>query len=76
MQPLVIDIYHGDPVQDFAKTKAFGILGVIHKATQGGAVGNTVSGGYWNTAGVVDGFQVLMDSGNLTSGQILIYGIQ
>jgi GH25 family lysozyme M1 (1,4-beta-N-acetylmuramidase) len=34
--PLVIDIYHGDPVLDFAKTKASGILGVIHKATQGG----------------------------------------
>jgi GH25 family lysozyme M1 (1,4-beta-N-acetylmuramidase) len=37
-QPLVIDIYHGDPVQDFAKVKAFGVVGVIHKATQGGAV--------------------------------------
>lgn len=36
MTPLVIDIYHGDPVIDFAKTKASGILGVIHKATQGG----------------------------------------
>jgi len=31
--------------------------------------------GYWATAGVVDGFQVLMDSGNLTSGSILVYGI-
>jgi hypothetical protein len=31
--------------------------------------------GYWNTAGVVDGFQVLMDSGNITSGSILVYGI-
>ena len=31
--------------------------------------------GYWDTAGVVDGFQVLMDSGNLTSGSILVYGI-
>jgi lysozyme len=38
MQPLVIDIYHGDPVQDFDKVKASGIVGVIHKATQGGAV--------------------------------------
>jgi lysozyme len=38
MQPLVIDIYHGDAVQDFAKVKAAGILGVIHKASQGGAV--------------------------------------
>jgi len=38
MQPLVIDIYHGDPVVDFTLTKASGIVGVIHKATQGGAV--------------------------------------
>ena len=38
MQPLVIDIYHGDPVQDFARVKAAGIVGVIHKASQGGAV--------------------------------------
>jgi GH25 family lysozyme M1 (1,4-beta-N-acetylmuramidase) len=36
--PLVIDIYHGDPVLDFAKVKAAGILGVIHKASQGGAI--------------------------------------
>jgi GH25 family lysozyme M1 (1,4-beta-N-acetylmuramidase) len=34
-KPLVIDIYSGDQVQDFARTKAFGILGVIHKATEG-----------------------------------------
>lgn len=39
----------------------------------GVTVGQTY--GYWNTAGVVDGFQVLMDSGNITSGSILIYGI-
>ncbi|MGA8498489.1 MAG: glycoside hydrolase family 25 protein [Xanthobacteraceae bacterium] len=38
MQPLVIDIYHGDPVQDFAKVRAAGIVGVIHKSSQGGAV--------------------------------------
>jgi hypothetical protein len=31
--------------------------------------------GYWNSAAVVDGFQVLMDSGNITSGAIKIYGI-
>ena len=37
-QPYVIDIYHGDVVQDFAKIAASGIVGVIHKATQGGAV--------------------------------------
>ena len=33
-KPLVIDIYYGDQVQDFARTKAFGILGVIHKASE------------------------------------------
>ena len=33
-KPVVIDIYYGDQVQDFAQTKAFGILGVIHKATE------------------------------------------
>jgi hypothetical protein len=30
--------------------------------------------GYWNTAGAVTGFQVLMSSGNITSGTIEIYG--
>jgi hypothetical protein len=34
-KPLVIDIYYGDQVQDFAPTKAFGIVGVIHKASEG-----------------------------------------
>jgi lysozyme len=33
-KPLVIDIYYGDQVQDFAATRAFGILGVIHKASE------------------------------------------
>jgi len=36
--PLVIDIYHGDVVVDFARVKAAGIVGVIHKASQGGGV--------------------------------------
>ena len=36
-KPLVIDIYYGDPVQDFDAVKAFGIVGVIHKATEGTA---------------------------------------
>jgi lysozyme len=35
INPKVIDIYHGDAVSDFAKAHAFGIRGVIHKATQG-----------------------------------------
>jgi GH25 family lysozyme M1 (1,4-beta-N-acetylmuramidase) len=38
MQPLVIDIYHGDVVKSFTQVKAAGILGVIHKATQGGGI--------------------------------------
>jgi hypothetical protein len=32
--------------------------------------------GFWNSAAAIGGFQVLMDSGNLTSGSILVYGIQ
>jgi len=40
MKPMVVDLYHGDelagdPVQSFRALKAAGILGVIHKATQG-----------------------------------------
>lgn len=35
MTPNVIDIYHGNVVHDFAGLKAAGILGVIHKCTQG-----------------------------------------
>lgn len=34
MKPLVIDIYHGDPVNDFGAVKNFGIIGVIHKCTE------------------------------------------
>lgn len=34
-----------------------------------------MTAGSWESAAVVDGFQVLMDSGNIASGQILIYGI-
>jgi hypothetical protein len=41
----------------------------------GDPISTSVSG-YWNTAAAVDGFQVLMDSGNLTSGSILVYGVQ
>lgn len=32
-------------------------------------------GGYWGTAGVVTGFQILMSSGNITSGTVKIYGL-
>jgi lysozyme len=35
MKPLVIDIYHGDVVNDLAQTAAFGIKGCIHKSSQG-----------------------------------------
>lgn len=35
MKPNVIDIYHGNTVRDFSQIKAYGILGVIHKCTQG-----------------------------------------
>jgi len=35
MIPNVIDIYHGNVVHDFSELKAVGILGVIHKCTQG-----------------------------------------
>jgi lysozyme len=34
-KPVVIDIYYGDQVLDFAAVKAAGILGVIHKASEG-----------------------------------------
>jgi lysozyme len=33
--PLVVDLYHGDRVTDFAALKAAGVAGVIHKAHQG-----------------------------------------
>jgi hypothetical protein len=42
----------------------------------GGAVLTGFSSGFWNSAAAVDGFQVLMDSGNITSGSILVYGVQ
>jgi hypothetical protein len=39
INPKVIDIYHGDGVaaDGFAQARAFGILGVIHKASEGSA---------------------------------------
>jgi lysozyme len=38
MTPNVIDIYHGNTVNDFAALKVAGVLGVIHKCTQGANV--------------------------------------
>lgn len=35
INPVVVDIFHGDTVESFADLKGAGILGVIHKATQG-----------------------------------------
>ena len=35
INPKVVDLYHGDGVTDFAAAYAFGIRGIIHKATQG-----------------------------------------
>jgi lysozyme len=35
INPKIVDLYHGDRVTDFAAAYAFGIRGVIHKATQG-----------------------------------------
>lgn len=31
--------------------------------------------GYWNTSAVVDGFKLLMSSGNITSGTVKVYGL-
>jgi len=42
---------------------------------QGGGIGGG-AGGSWNNNAAIDGFQVLMLSGNITSGVIKIYGIQ
>ena len=35
-KPLVIDIYHGDPITDFQAVKDSGIVGTIHKAYEAG----------------------------------------
>ena len=32
--------------------------------------------GFWNSAAVVDGFEVVMAAGNIASGTIKVYGIQ
>ena len=44
-KPIVIDIYHGDPVEDFQAAKDFGIVGVIHKATEGTAISDIAYSG-------------------------------
>lgn len=40
-RPLVIDLYHGDNVIDFGAIRASGIVGVIHKASQGSSIDHT-----------------------------------
>jgi hypothetical protein len=54
------------------------VYGQIAYIGAGGTAYYTVGQTYgaWGTAGVVDGFQILMDSGNITSGSIIVYGIQ
>jgi hypothetical protein len=39
-----------------------------------GTVISFSAGGFWNTAAVVDGFQVIMSTGNITSGTVKLYG--
>lgn len=38
INPVVADIYHGDTVTDLAKARAWGLRGIIHKATEGGVM--------------------------------------
>lgn len=38
MTPNVLDIYHGNIIHDFAVLKAAGIVGVIHKCSQGAGI--------------------------------------
>jgi len=54
------------------------IFGQIFYIGAGGTAyyGTGQTGGSWLTTGIVDGFQVLMDSGNISSGSILVYGVQ
>jgi hypothetical protein len=41
----------------------------------GSATGTSgTSGGYWNSNGAIDGFQIDMNSGNIASGVVKIYG--
>jgi hypothetical protein len=31
-------------------------------------------GGYWNTGAAIDGFQIVMSAGNISTGKVKIYG--
>lgn len=50
------------------------ISGVLNYCTASGNIFPWTISGYWNNASVVDGFQLIMSSGNITSGVIKIYG--
>jgi hypothetical protein len=53
------------------------MIGSLAHPTTGPALYGLTTFGYWNGGnGAVDGFQVIMSSGNITSGTIKIYGIQ
>jgi hypothetical protein len=53
------------------------LIGQFGYLNSGGANYSSMNvGGLWNTAGAIDGFQVLFSAGNITSGVIKIYGIQ
>jgi lysozyme len=40
--PHVVDIYHGDVVTDFARAQTSGLLGIIHKASEGARFTDTM----------------------------------
>lgn len=42
INPKVVDLYHGDRVTDFAQAYAFGIRGIVHKASQGTDIADPV----------------------------------
>jgi lysozyme len=40
INPVVVDIYHGDSVKNFAAARQWGVRGIIHKATEGPNLGD------------------------------------
>jgi hypothetical protein len=38
-------------------------------------IANIVIGGFWNANGAIDGFQVTVSTGNITSGVVRVYGL-
>jgi len=41
----------------------------------GTRVPTTIFSGYWNSSGIIDGFQILFNSGNIASGTVKVFGI-